>query len=106
MKYIVRSDTSITPTLVENNRTESVLQNIHLILSTPKGSVPMYRDFGIDTDFLDRPLPAIQTQLAARVKDSITTFEKRATIESISFDYDKKNPEKIIIVVEVDVEDE
>ena len=40
---------------------ESVLQNIAVILSTPKGSVPMYRDFGISVDILDRSHPRCQS---------------------------------------------
>ena len=34
---------------------KSVLQAIKIILTTPKGTVPMYRDFGVNMDFLDLP---------------------------------------------------
>ena len=30
---------------------KSVLQAIKIILTTPKGTVPMYRDFGVNMDF-------------------------------------------------------
>ena len=43
--------------LNETNTVASVLQNIAVILATPKGTVPMYRDFGIEMDYLDLPLP-------------------------------------------------
>ena len=38
----------------ETNTLASILQNIAVILATPKGTVPMARDFGVDMDFLDR----------------------------------------------------
>ena len=45
--------------LNETNTVASVLQNIAVILATPKGTVPMYRDFGIEMDYLDLPLPEV-----------------------------------------------
>ena len=50
---------------------ESVLQNIAVILSTPKGSVPMYRDFGISVDILDRPIPVAKAMMTADIKEAI-----------------------------------
>ena len=32
----------------EQETVNSVLQNIAVILTTPKGTVPLYRDFGLD----------------------------------------------------------
>ncbi|MCI8757344.1 MAG: GPW/gp25 family protein [Oscillospiraceae bacterium] len=49
---------------------ESVLQNIAVILSTPKGSVPMYRDFGISVDILDRPIPVAKAMMTADIKEA------------------------------------
>ena len=57
---------------------ESVLQNIAVILSTPKGSVPMYRDFGISVDILDRPIPVAKAMMTADIKEAIERWEPRA----------------------------
>lgn len=43
--------------LNEPETVNAVLQNIALVLATPKGSVPMYRDFGLPQDFLDMLFP-------------------------------------------------
>ena len=46
----------------EQETVSSVLQNIAVILSTPKGTVPQYRDFGLDNSFVDKPRPGADRQ--------------------------------------------
>ena len=49
----------------------SVLQNIAVILSTPKGSVPQYREFGLSAIFLDKPMPAARMMMRAEVREAM-----------------------------------
>lgn len=54
--YLVSANDLTTISLGEQDTVTSVLQNIAVILSTPKGTVPCYREFGIDiANILDRP---------------------------------------------------
>ena len=54
--YLVSANDLTAISLGEQDTVASVLQNIAVILSTPKGTVPGYREFGIDiSDILDRP---------------------------------------------------
>ena len=54
--YLVSASDLTAISLGEQDTVTSVLQNIAVILSTPKGTVPGYREFGIDiSDILDRP---------------------------------------------------
>lgn len=46
--YLVSANDLTTISLGEQDTVTSVLQNIAVILSTPKGTVPCYREFGID----------------------------------------------------------
>ena len=81
---------------------ESVLQNIAVILSTPKGSVPMYRDFGISTDILDRPIPVAKAMMTADIKEAIERWEPRATFVDVDFMEDERNGRLIpTVVVEI-----
>lgn len=53
--YLVSANDLTTISLGEQDTVTSVLQNIAVILSTPKGTVPCYREFGIDiANILDR----------------------------------------------------
>ena len=81
---------------------ESVLQNIAVILSTPKGSVPMYRDFGISVDILDRPIPVAKAMMTADIKEAIERWEPRALFISVEFMEDELNG-RLIPMVEVEI---
>ena len=81
---------------------ESVLRNIAVILSTPKGSVPMYRDFGISVDILDRPIPVAKAMMTADIKEAIERCEPRATFISVDFMEDELNG-RLIPMVEVEI---
>lgn len=81
---------------------ESVLRNIAVILSTPKGSVPMYRDFGISVDILDRPIPVAKAMMTADIKEAIERWEPRALFISVEFMEDELNG-RLIPMVEVEI---
>ena len=81
---------------------ESVLRNIAVILSTPKGSVPMYRDFGISVDILDRPIPVAKAMMTADIKEAIERWEPRASFISVDFAEDELNG-RLIPMVEVEI---
>jgi hypothetical protein len=89
--------------LNESETVNSVLQNIALILATPKGSVPFYRDFGISNEFLDKPMPVAKVMIIGEVREAIEDWEPRATVSDISFAEDPLEPGKLIPTVEVEV---
>ena len=62
---------------------EEIAQNIHLILSTPKGSVPLDRNFGINWDLIDKPFPATIQLLKAEVVKAIETYEPRVKVKEV-----------------------
>lgn len=65
---------------------EEILQNLRCILATPKFSVPLDRDFGIDAAFIDRPMPAARAKIAASIIEAIKKYEPRVTVTAISWD--------------------
>ena len=50
---------------------EEILQNIAMILTTSKGSVPLDRNFGIDMSALDLPLEMAQNICTAQIIEAI-----------------------------------
>lgn len=89
----------------EPDLVSSVLQNIAVLLSTPRGSVPLYRDFGISVDILDRPIPAAKAMMIADIREAIEEWEPRATVTDIEFSEDMAEG-KLVPTVEVEINDE
>lgn len=88
----------------ESGEVGEILQNVATILSTPKGTAPLYRDFGIDTDFLDRPIQVARTLMISRVTEAVEEFEPRARVVRVTVEIDKNNTGRLIPTVEVEIE--
>lgn len=89
--------------LNEPDTVNAVLQNIALILATPKGSVPMYRDFGLSQEFLDKPAPVARAMMVSSVREAIEEWEPRAAVKQISFTESGLEPGKLVPTVEVEI---
>ncbi len=63
-------------------------RNIKTILSTPKGTCPLYRDFGIDMEPLDAPTLAAQNMLTVAIIDAIEEWEPRAQVTDVTINTD------------------
>ena len=68
-----------------SNAVSEILQNIRMILSTPKYSVPLDRDFGVNATMLDEPLPVAQARLTAEIIAAIERWEPRAQVTKVSY---------------------
>ncbi len=90
----------------EQDTVASVLQNIAMILSTPKGSVPMHRDFGLEMEFLDMPTSQAEVLMVAPVREAVEMWEPRAVVQGVTFLRDSGRPERLIPCVEVEIVDE
>lgn len=66
--------------LHETDPVQDVLQNVAIILATKLGSCPMYREFGLNYDFLDRPIIAVRPMLLAAIREAVDEFEPRAEV--------------------------
>ncbi len=87
--------------LNETNLEKSVRQNIEMILSTKQGSVPMYREFGLPMEFVDRPVSIIEPMIVAEITEAIDKFEPRAKV--LNVEIEEESPGRIIPIVEVEI---
>jgi len=102
MSYTVRAGKPAIK-LSDRNAVTSVLQNVAIILATPKGSVPLYREFGLSMDFVDKPMPVARTLLVSAITEAIHEFEPRAEVVGISFETDENAVGRLVPIVEVEV---
>ena len=75
---------SFSPT----NEVEEILQNVKTILTTTKYSVPLDREFGINAEILDMPLPYVQAKLTAEIISTIQKYEPRVVVNKIIYNGD------------------
>lgn len=104
MAYVVKAFSLKKINLEPESTVEEVLQNIAMILSTPKFSVPLDRGFGMAQRFIDKPIQMAQPILISEVLDAIEEYEPRAEVENVSFVMGER-PGALIPIVEVNIID-
>lgn len=103
MKFTVTENDLYPLSLNETDPVKAVRQNVALTLSTFRGSVPLYREFGLSPEALDKPVNVARTMLVADIRECVEAFEPRATVTDVRFEVDKDHPEKLMPVVEVEI---
>lgn len=68
-----------------NTEVEEILQNVKMIITTPKGSVPLDRDFGISAGLIDLPIAAAQAKMTAEITAAVKKFEPRALVTEVLY---------------------
>ena len=82
-----------------------ILQNIRVLISTPRFTVPLDRAFGLSISFLDKPLPVAQAIIITELLDAIEKYEPRVEVVEVTFGQDETMPGKLIPRVEVKIID-
>ena len=104
MAYVVKAFSLKKINLAPKTMVEEVLQNVAMILSTPKFSVPLDRGFGMAQRFIDKPIQTAQPILISEVLDAIEEYEPRAEVENVSFVMGDR-PGAMIPIAEVNIID-
>lgn len=103
MEYTVSATDLANIQLKEEDEIKEVLRNVAVILATPKGSVPMYRDFGLDMSFLDKPMNVAKNLAVIPVREAIEEWEPRAVYKDITLFTDTSNPGKLSFSVQIEI---
>lgn len=106
MSYQVSGEDLKSINLNEQDTVASVLQNVALILATPVGTTPLYRDFGLDREFLDMPTPHAEIRMIAPVREAVETWEPRATVKDVSFIRSSDGSGRLIARVEIEINEQ
>ncbi|MCH5195951.1 MAG: GPW/gp25 family protein [Oscillospiraceae bacterium] len=101
MSYTVRSTDSFSSQFQQTDTVKSVLQNIALLLNTKKGTVPMYREFGLAMNFVDKPIDVAETIAFSEITAAVEEFEPRAKVKNVTFEKDANG--RMATVVEVEI---
>ena len=104
MEYTVSAADLANIRLKEEDEVREILRNVAVILATPKGSVPMYRSFGLDMSFLDKPMNVAKNMAVIPVREALEEWEPRAVFKDMSLSFDPSNPGKLAFTVQIEIE--
>lgn len=103
--YVVKAYTGDKINLAPETREEEILQNLSMLLSTPKFTVPLDRDFGLSQRFVDKPLPVAEALFVSEILDAIEKYEPRVEVDGVTFEQGD-TPGMLIPRVEVNILDD
>ncbi|MCD7918651.1 MAG: hypothetical protein LUG45_00950 [Clostridiales bacterium] len=84
MVVTVTSANLETLDLNPTDETAEIAQNIAVLIATPKGDVPLRRDIGVDTSYLNRPHKAALAAFESALTEAADLAEKRADIVGVT----------------------
>lgn len=76
-----------------------IIRNVQTVLATPKGTCPLYRDFGINATYLDYPLDVAQNLMAVEVIEAIEKWEPRVKVKDVIFKPDPEGKLRTKVVI-------
>lgn len=68
-----------------DDKIEEYRRQVSLLLSTPVGTMPLDREFGVDMDFLDMPSETAKSLYTAEITEKIARFIPELRVESVSW---------------------
>ena len=82
--YEVTTNTSEI-NIFPSSELEEITQNVRMIITTQKFSLPMDRAFGISAAMIDQPFAAARAKLTAEIVAAVNNFEPRAKVTEVIF---------------------
>lgn len=99
MDVTIEQDGKLSTEFLQNDTVKSIAQNVLMILNTRRGTIPMYRDFGLPMNFIDKPIDVAETIATLEISEALEQFEPRAKLKDLTF---KKSADgRMAVTVEV-----
>lgn len=76
-----------------------IIRNVQTILATPLGTCPLYRDFGLNTVYLDYPLDVARNLMAVEVIEAVERWEPRVQVKDVTFEASVEGKLKAKVVI-------
>ena len=96
-------DGSTKINLMPQNVYDEVAQNVLMIVTTLKGTIPYMRNFGVRQELIDQPVLAARSKLTGEIIAAVKKFEPRAKVLRVLFDSQNLSGNLFCkIIIEVD----
>ena len=84
MELIVDT-TQPAPIVIGETGVAEILQNVRIILSTIRGTVPLDREFGVSLNVIDLPQPEAMAAYRGEAVQAVEKYEPRVSVVSVDF---------------------
>ena len=78
---------------------KEIIRNVQTHLTTPVGTCPLYRDFGLDVTYLDYPMDLAQNLFAVAAMEAVERWEPRVIVTEVTFEADANGHLKAKVVI-------
>ena len=95
----------IINSVYEKKLREDIFNKIKFLLTLIKGTIPMNREIGLESEIVDLPMYEAQNRYTVSAMELIEKFETRVTVDEISFEvYEQtgKMIPKVVVTYNVD----
>lgn len=106
MTITVDCSKGIALTLKPATTIQAIEQSIYLLLMTPRGEVPCYREFGLDANYLHRPINVAKALYVSAVADAIREFVPEVSLQRVTFTVNPLEPDKLYPKLEVTISEQ
>lgn len=72
--------------LIPQSKAEEIAQCVKCLLLTAKGTCFFYRDFGVNTELIDKPLNVAKNRFLSEVVRQVARYEPRCKVKSIRWE--------------------
>lgn len=92
MKYQLTLDDVVS--FAPESNAEEILQNVRTIILTRLGTVPLFRDFGLTWEHVDKPIHISRALLKAEIIEAVEQWEPRAQIDEVEFEENSEDAQE------------
>lgn len=76
-------------TNVSDQKIQDIMEGLRHLCTTLSGSIPLDREFGINSDFLGAPLDVAKNMLALEFIEKIEKYEPRVVVDEVRFEVEE-----------------
>jgi phage baseplate assembly protein W len=105
MTYTIDFSDGVDLAIIPESEDAATMQNLYCLINTTLAEVPCYREYGINKEFLSKPIQAAKTMLVVAVAEALEKFFPEKKIKNVTFKVDGDYPDKLMPRFEV-VDDE
>lgn len=101
MVYVIPLNAEMELTLEPADEASATVQDLYVLLNTAINECPLYREFGINKDYLHMPVNVAKTMLTNAIIEAIDQFMPNLSVDDMSFSIDELYPDTFQVRIEV-----
>ena len=101
MRFVIEVDHPQQIELFHDSWLARISEEVRLVLNTPLGSVPCYREFGMDMSYLHFPMNSAMSLYASAAAEAIERNVPELRVNRIYYDEDKGDFDRMSPTIEV-----